>query len=281
MEETIELIKKYIQTKKIQLCILTPCYGSSCNINYVESLIMSINFFKTLNLNYKIYFCHNDSLVSRARNNLMAKAMSDILTTHIIYIDSDIRWDPYDIIKLIMSEKDIIGGIYALKKYNWNKLLIPNYVSILIDNKRNTQLDSLISDEKMIQNNLLRYNINYKSEQIEINNNMTEVKHLATGFMMIKREVIEKMMKEYSNTKYKDDVGFLSDTEDKYTYALFDCGVIDNHYYSEDWLFCDRWSKIGGEIWVDITIKLVHYGIESYDGNYLASIINNGLKINN
>lgn len=284
MEEENSFLKKiieYLQSNNIQLCILTPCYGASCNINYVESLIMTITFFNSINLKYKIYFCHNDSLVSRARNNLIAKAMSDSQTTHIIFIDSDIRWDPIDIIKLLMANKQLIGGVYPLKKYLWNKLLDPEFITRTLESKVDTKLEKVISDEQMIQNNLLKYNTNYKDEKIEIKNNLTQVKHLATGFMMIKREVIEKMFVEYNDTKYKDDVGFLSEKEEKYTYALFDCGVIDKHYYSEDWLFCDRWSKIDGEIWVDITIKLTHSGIENYDGNYLCSLISNGLNIKN
>jgi hypothetical protein len=290
MEETIEkeennkinLFEKitgYLQNNNIQLCILTPCYGASCNINYVESLIMTITFFNSINLKYKIYFCHNDSLVSRARNNLIAKAMTDLQTTHILFIDSDIRWEPYDIIKLLMANKQLIGGIYPLKKYLWNKLLDSEFITNTIENKRNTTIDNMVSDEKMIQHNLLKYNINYKDEKIEINNNLTQVKHLATGFMMIKREVIEKMFVEYNETKYRDDVGFLTEKEEKYTYALFDCGVVDKHYYSEDWLFCDRWNKIGGEIWIDITIKLIHSGMENYDGNYLCSLVSNGLNL--
>jgi len=284
MEEENSFLKKiieYLQSNNIQLCILTPCYGASCNINYVESLIMTITFFNSINLKYKIYFCHNDSLVSRARNNLIAKAMSDLQTTHIMFIDSDIRWDPIDIIKLLMANKQLIGGVYPLKKYLWNKLLDPEFITRTLESKADTKLEKVISDEQMIQNNLLKYNTNYKDEKIEIKNNLTQVKHLATGFMLIKREVIEKMFVEYNDTKYKDDVGFLTEKDEKYTYALFDCGVIDKHYYSEDWLFCDRWSKIDGEIWVDITIKLTHSGIENYDGNYLCSLISNGLNIKN
>ncbi len=277
--EILEKITEYLKNNNIQLCILTPCYGASCNINYVESLITTINFFNGVGLKHKIYFCHNDSLVSRARNNLIARAMSDQQTTHILFIDNDIRWEPYDIIKLLMSNKQLIGGAYPIKKYLWNKLLNPEFIHNTIESKKDTCLEKFVSDEQIIQSNLLKYNINYKHENIEINNNLIQVKHLATGFMMMKRELIEKMFVEYSETKYRDDVGFLLDLEEKYTYALFDCGVIDKHYYSEDWLFCDRWSKIGGEIWVDVTIKLVHSGVENYEGNYLGNLMANGLNL--
>jgi len=242
---------------------------------------MTINFFNNIGLKHKIYFCHNDSLVSRARNNLIAKAMADAETTHIIFIDNDIRWNPTDIIKLILSNKKLVGGVYPQKKYIWEKLLKPEFINNIIESKKNTPFEKIIPDDKLIQYNLVKYNINYKGEKMEINNNLSEIKHLATGFMMIKREVIEKMCLEYNITKYKDDAGFLTEKEEKYTYALFDCGVIENHYYSEDWLFCHRWSKIGGEIWIDVSINLVHCGVENYDGNYLCSLLNNGLNLKN
>jgi hypothetical protein len=91
--------------------------------------------------------------------------------------------------------------------------------------------------------------------------------------MMIKRNTIEKMIESFPSTKYIDDVGFLQSDENKYAYALFDCGVEDGHYFSEDWLFCDRWMKMGGNIYIDVTINLKHTGIEDYNGSYLASII--------
>jgi hypothetical protein len=240
---------------------------------------MSINFFNNIGLVYKIYFCHNDSLVCRARNNLIAKAMADTETTHIMFIDSDIRWEPYDIIKLLISNKKLVGGVYPQKKYLWKKLLEPDFIIKIIESKKDTPFEKTMSDDILIQHNLLKYNINYKSENVQINNNLAEIKHLATGFMMIKREAIEKMCLEYNNTKYTDDAGFLTEREEKYTYALFDCGVVENHYYSEDWLFCHRWSKIGGEIWIDITINLVHCGIENYNGNYLCNLMSNGLNL--
>ena len=125
----------------------------------------------------------------------------------------------------------------------------------------------------LIQFNLLRYNINYLSNSLEITGNLTKVRHLATGFMMIQRCVLEKMMKAFPSTKYVDDVNFLQEHENKYAYALFDCGVEDGHYFSEDWLFCKRWSKMGGDIWLDVSINLIHTGIEDYRGCYVASIL--------
>jgi len=240
----------------------------------------TVELFRRIGIPLKIEFCKNDSLVSRARNNLIARAMTDKEATHFLFIDNDIAWDPLDIIKLLLADKALIGGIYPLKNYDWGKLVKDpqnpynsNVIQSLLTKKNGSILKDILSDEAMVQHNMLRYNINYLGNSIQIENNITRVKHLATGFMMIQRQTIEKMMRAFPSTKYVDDVQFLRPDENAMAYALFDCGVEEGHYFSEDWLFCDRWSKMGGEIFIDISINLTHTGIEDYRGSYLASII--------
>ena len=125
----------------------------------------------------------------------------------------------------------------------------------------------------MIQHQLLKYNINYQSNLLEIDNNLSEVRHLATGFMMIRRPLVEAMIQAFPSTKYVDDVSFLVGDQNKYAYALFDCGVEDGHYYSEDWMFCHRWKKLGGSIFIDVSIRLIHTGVEDFRGSYISTIL--------
>lgn len=270
-----EKIEQFVNEKKPVVYILTPCYGSVCYVNYVYSLMMTLEVFKQYKITANVEFCKSDSLVTRARNNLVAKAMNDPNMTHILFIDNDISWEPFDVLKLLLHDKNIVGGIYPLKNYHWNKLLENNGESVknMIEKKNKSQLSDFINDENMIQYNLLNYNINYKSNEIKIEKNLTEVKHIPTGFMLLKRSVIEKMQEAYPSTKYTDDVHFLTEEENKYCYALFDCGVEDEHYFSEDWMFCHRWSKMGGKLWIDISINLTHTGIEDYKGSLLSSLL--------
>ena len=265
-------IKNFTKNNPISLYILTPCYGSVCYVNYIQCLFNTRELLKLYNINVEVLFCKNDSLVTRARNNLLAKAMHNENMTHVLFIDNDITWDPIDILKLFIGDKDVIGGIYPMKSYNWDKLTNPDYIQQQLQKKKNNFFKDT-PDSVMIQHGLLDYNLNYKSKNLSIKDNLIEVKHIATGFMLIKRSAIDKLIKAYPSTKYTDDVGFLSDDENKYAYALFDCGVEDGHYYSEDWLFCHRWEKNNGSIFTDITINLIHSGINHYNGSLLSQLI--------
>lgn len=273
-------IKKYVDNNKLKVYILTPCYNGSCNIDYVNCLLNTFKIFKQFNIDITVEFCKNDSLVPRARNNLVAKAMADKEMTHIIFIDSDISWDPLSILKLLIADKHIIGGVYPLKHYCWDKLIKDqlnpynsNIVNSWIEHKKSTQLKDSIPDELYVQNKLLLYNVNYLDNYLNIDNNIAKVKHTATGFMMIKRSVFENMFKAFPSTKYVDDVHFLQQHENEYAYAIFDCGVEEGHYFSEDWMFCHRWQKLGGEVFIDVSINLNHSGIEEFKGSYVTSLI--------
>jgi hypothetical protein len=260
--------------KPIKLIILTPCYGGITHVNYMICLINTIEFFRNVStIKIHVEFCKNDSLVTRARNNLIAKAMKVLDITHLMFIDNDITWNPMEIVKLLISDKDVIGGAYPLKTYNWDYVLKSGNIKQNIEKKRNNnEIYKFFDDETILKSQLLKYNMNALSNELKIENNVTEIRHLPNGFMMIKREVIEKMFNSYSETKYTDDIGFLLEEENKYAYALFDTGLMDGHYLSEDWYFCERWAKIGGKIHLDVSIILTHTGTEDYTGCFILSM---------
>lgn len=279
-----EKVFEYVERAKPHIAILTPCYGGQCFVNYVSCLMNTANLLNSLNIPCRIEFCRNDSLVSRARNNLIAKAMNEPTITHCFFIDADITWEPSDVLKLLLADKGIVGGVYPIKSFDWTKLTAKsstetkydgpnNVIADWLRRKNDSQLKDLVTDEDFIQQKLVRYNINHNGPTMEIRQNLACVRHLATGFMMIKRGVIEKMSEAFPSTKYVDDVGFLKGEENKFAYALFDCGVEDGHYCSEDWLFCNRWSKMGGQVWIDVSINLTHTGNQDFKGSFVSSLV--------
>ena len=263
-------VREYLSKNKVKLWVLTPCYGGLCHVNYINKIMETKEVLRELGINMHLMFIRNESLITRGRNNLVAKAMSDPDMTHILFIDSDITWEPIHIIKLIIGDKELSGGIYPIKKYHWDRLTPDNIQKIL--EKKKLPYNSHLTDTQLIYHNLLHYNFNYLQNQNQIQNNMMEIYTLATGFMMIKRSCIDKMIKAHPQCKYTDDCGFLQGDENKYAYTLFDCAIVNDHYFSEDWLFCHRWRDIGGQIFVDISIDLWHTGQEDYIGRLISTL---------
>jgi glycosyltransferase involved in cell wall biosynthesis len=82
---------------------------------------------------------------------------------------------------------------------------------------------------------------------------LLEVVAAATGFLMIHREVFLKMREEYGRTNV--------------FYEIHDPPGVD---FGEDYLFCLEWTKMGGKVWVDTSMKINHHdGVFTATGDFL------------
>lgn len=256
--------------RPIAVLFATPSYDAKVYTGFFESMLKTIIILKHHNIEADLMFLPGDSLIPRARNNLVAKFLSFKKFSHLMFIDSDIIWHPNAILRLLQNDKDLVGAAYPKKKILWKRLAnikghLPNKKQ-----KHNENLD----ETEFLKHHMIDYNFNVKDdsiEQVKVENTVIKVKHIATGFMLMKREMLEKMCKEYPKLKYVDDVGALTEAEQKNAYALFNCEIDEKgHFLSEDWLFCDRWRKIGGEVYIDFTIGLTHMGIHPFEGRLLT-----------
>jgi hypothetical protein len=215
---------------KCHLHIGIPCYGGMVSEPTMTSFLRFILLAQQAGLNWSLDTMVNESLVTRARNNLMAKMMTNAQATHFMFIDADIRFEPDSILKMIACDKDVIGGLYP------KKALPVNYV------------------------------INLRPET-KIQGDIFTVDTMGTGFLLFKRHVYEKLIAAHPECKYVDDVG-LGKQYEPMMYSIFDCNIdARGHYLSEDWLFCRRWAAIGGEIWAHGKVLLNHIGHYEFAGD--------------
>jgi hypothetical protein len=215
---------------KVHLHIGIPCYGGMVSEPTMTSFLRFILLAQQAGLNWSLDTMVNESLVTRARNNLMAKMMTNAQATHFMFIDADIRFEPDAILRMIACDKDVIGGLYP------KKALPVNYV------------------------------INLKPET-KIQGDIFTVDTMGTGFLLFKRDVYKRLIDAHPETKYVDDVG-LGKQYEPLMYSIFDCKIDERgHYLSEDWLFCRRWQELGGEIWAHGKVLLNHIGHYEFQGD--------------
>ena len=70
----------------------------------------------------KFSFLFNESLITRARNYLVDEFLRTEGFTHLLFIDSDIHYNPQDIIALLAMNKEVSGGPYPKKSINWGNI---------------------------------------------------------------------------------------------------------------------------------------------------------------
>jgi hypothetical protein len=115
----------------------------------------------------------------------------------------------------------------------------------------------------------LPYVLNFADkDNIEVKTGFAKVLDAATGCLLIKRECLLKMVKEYPDLHYNtDQIIDGKEYKSKNTYLFFDTMKDeDGRYLSEDYAFSRRWQRIGGSIWADLSSDLIHYGQYKFQG---------------
>ena len=266
-QRKIEL--KVDDLRKNKFFIATPCYGGQLQEPYFRSVVKLMTFFNGHSIPLAFGTIANESLVTRARNVLLAYFLASDYT-HLMFIDADIEFQVEDILKLYAHDRDVVVGAYPKKGVAWNRIR----ESLKLSENENKEL----SDREIAAFGS-DYAINFKfvnrdAKTIAVEQGLIKLHDAGTGFMMIKREAILKLVKSYPEIKYNNDVNISNAELKDHFYALFDTMIdpIDRRYLSEDYTFCRRWQDLGGDIWLDPSISLNHYGHFCFQGNPQAII---------
>ena len=255
-----------------KLFIATPMYGGQCAGMFSKSIADLSAFCAKHDIPLQLYFLFNESLITRARNYCCDEFMrSD--AQHLMFIDSDIGFNPQDIIALMalqsQDEKyDIIGGPYPKKAIKWRS------VKKALEKNPNLDVDIL---EKVTGDYV--FNPVKGTAQFNVTEPL-EVLEIGTGFMMVKREVFPKFAEAFPQLRYKPDhVGQAHFDGSRYIHAYFDTlidtvdsptGGGSDRYLSEDYMFCQMWRKIGGSIWLCPWMRTDHIGTFHFKGDMPA-----------
>jgi len=215
--------------KKTKVHICMPCYGGQLTESTFMSFIRWSNTARQLGIDYTVETLTNESLISRARNTMVAKFLSNPESTHLMFIDSDIGWEPWHLLLLLHHDKDVIGGMYPLKG-------LP--VKWCVNGIEGGATEDL--------------------------GRLQEVSKTGTGFMLIKRHVFAKLVDHPATIPFTNDIG-LDPALNKDMRTFFDTDVREGRYYSEDWTFCENWRDLGGQVWIDKRVLLKHTGTYTYD----------------
>jgi hypothetical protein len=226
-EQQIQVNIDYLRTTRVHICM--PCYGGQLTESTFMSFIKWGNTCRQLGIDWTVETMTNESLISRARNTLTAKFLNTEGSTHLMFIDADIGWEPWHLLALLNHDKDVIGGLYPMKS-------LP---------------------VKWCVNGIPGANENDPS-------GLVEVTKTGTGFLLMKRHVFEKLNQHPAVKPFTNDIG-LDPALNVHMKTYFDTAVREGRYYSEDWTFCENWRDLGNQIFVDKRVLLKHTGTYVFD----------------
>jgi hypothetical protein len=237
------------------LVIGTPCYGSKVTGYYAQSLItLKEACYKRGGVDFTLCMILGDALIPRARQDIVSHFLANPQATHLLFIDADIGFEPEQVFRLLDFNRDIVAGVYPVKRIDWDK--VESMARAGVTNLKTASLSYVVGVED--------------PKKIHFKDGFAQVRYAGTGFMMIKRRVLEKMTEHYPQLRYNSQFADKDPLKKSpFRYALFNCLLDEKNgtYLSEDFSFCQRWIEMGGEIWADLTSRLTHVGLVAFEGD--------------
>lgn len=209
--------------------IATPTYSGKLDASFLHSLLKSLDLFKVAGISYEIftlsYHCHVDD----ARNEILTEFLKS-KCDQLIFLDADVSWRPEELLKLAEHDESLVAGVYP--KRSLHDLEFPVLVEPGVE---------LWANEK----------------------GLVEVSGAPTGFMKIKRHVIEELCAVNSHRTFYSKH---AKPGDKPHTIIFERTHDGRRRYSGDYSFCKSWRGLGGKVFVDPEMQLSHKGEVEFAG---------------
>ena len=260
MEIQIELAN----LRKKKIFVATPMYGGQCHGMYTKSSCDLAKIAQAYEMDIKMFYLFNESLITRARNYCVDEFLrSDY--THMMFIDSDIGFDPNDVLSLaILAEegnRDIVCGPYPKKTIAWEKI------------KQAVEMGFANENPGLLENYGGDYVFNPLSDDKELRlDEPIPVLEGGTGFMMITKNAFKKFDEAYPELRYFPDHVRTAHFDGSRDIGMYFQALIDpesKRYLSEDYMFCQYMRKAGIKTYYCPWMKLSHTGSYVFGGSLL------------
>jgi len=207
----------------MKIFIATPAFDGKTYVQYTCALARTIDLLVKNGIQYQIAINTSGSLLVAERNRIN-KMFLQSECTHMLCIDSDLGWPEHAVLGMLKHDVDFVAGLYPCRH---DKAFI--FRPVYGENK------SLVKNE----------------------NGLLKMEYIPAGFMLIKRNVIEKMHAVFSFLYFEPKQ---KEMKNENGYCLFNTELIDGEFWGEDYVFCRRAREAGFEIWVDPLIEFDHAG---------------------
>jgi hypothetical protein len=249
---------------KIMVC--TPCH-SDVSMHYTQAVLKFQ--LECMKRNIMVSFSLlKSSLVTQGRNLCVAEFLNHSDNyDYLLFIDSDISFKPETIFKMIDADKDIIACPYPMKMFETDKMW-----------KKIKETDMVKSEKDLLSSGYM-YPIKIGKNELIVDKGVMQVTHAPTGCMLIKRNVIDKLIAKHPELEiYQPTVINNKETKKENFYNLFDTlhDPETKRYFGEDFGFCQRWTDIGGKVYVYVMDHISHIGDHEYCGRFYDMLT--GLK---
>jgi len=240
-----------------QIVIATPAHGQVFFTPYLKSLL---NLQRLIDRKgWSSIFCSIAyAEIAESRNYLLTHWFDRTKASHILFVDTDMGFEPKLVADMVAFDKPIVGVVAPRRQINLMRLAELS--------SRGEQSERAVARAHDFVYRKLK-----QQGPPRVVQGFIEVDACGAGILLIQRNCIATMLKKMPQ---------INDINAKKTSPLaknlsrliraFDILSNDTGRLSEDYSFCHRWRQgCGGQIWANVTHKIVHIGLHPFSGRYV------------
>ena len=223
---------------KTTLMIATPSYQAPL-LQFLKSRDEVSQDLVTRDIDTVLFMTPGDSLVMRGRQRIVHQFLKTNCT-HLLFWDNDIEsCDAGVVWQMLDCNKPVVGGAIPFR------------------NPSGSVVGNLFQED-------------LESGRVSIDKGAVRARDVGTGFMLVKREVIERVMADHPELRHvsgsTDDMGeplwSIFDTDVEHERAAYERMLL-----SEDYLFCRLARESGFESYLFAAGKFRHWGLFGFEGS--------------
>ena len=223
---------------KPMVYIAMPCYDS-VKINTMLSVIQLVQQLSSSGVKVGINTMKSP-LIHQARNYLTSVFLTTDYT-HLLFIDSDVEFEPEAIIRMLVAKKNIICTPYRVK----SELLDKHIYTVEFKNPKTIPF---------------------------LPGGLVEITAGPTGIMLIERTVFEKIIKNHPELKIKNKATPSATKSHAFYYNFFDFGFKEGYAIGEDVSFCKLARENDFKIYANTESTTSHHGSWAWKGKFKESL---------
>ena len=225
--------KKQVSLEGRKLFVGIPTYDGKLSIKLAYALAQLMPAAMRHGISVRLGHVSGCSIITMARNRLVDEFLKTDCTD-LLFIDSDVIAQTADVLRLMAQsgDKDVTAGNYPRRAKD-KKFFMDLYF-----------------DEK---------------GDLEFDGSMMRINRVGTGFMLIRRHVVETIAAKAEKYLSNDGSGEIA--------SVFDFKIEDGNFVGEDYSFCDKARLEGFKIWTDVEISLPHMGTEEFTSDFQNDVM--------
>lgn len=243
-----------VNTSVLKLFVATPMYGGQCSGYYVQSFVQLREVCALQRVTFTFSFAFNESLIQRARNNLVHQFLKTD-HTHLVFIDADMRFDANEVFRMLLADKDILCAVFPKKEINWEGVSRAARAGVAPEQLK-YHAGALV----------VNFLDNQPPGEVPIDQPL-EIASAGTGIMLIHRRVFEGISGVTTYASNVTDLGgqiAIGERIREYFPVYVDSA--SGELLSEGYAFCKLAREHGFKVWAAPWVRVGHHGAYLYEG---------------